>query len=478
MRKQSIRSSDKNTNVKVVNLHGIRKYNIPYVYIWVIYYAWVIAFSTWWTASPLTENVFGTDIRALMHAVNLLSSAGFIFIIRKEWYVIMARVGAIFIILSMLLYLTVPNTFIQFASVMIVSISLGCVNTSILMPFVFALNNTEKMYAVVGSNVLINIISFFQEANRGNNLRSNQDLIFSFVIMLIALGAILFFKRSSIEENEKKMSNIPIVNNRIYSILVINCLFAILCKGAGKGILNITVNHSELPLLYWHYCGGFIGCFIFIMLYFVSAKAIIWLGNLAFGCMAIGLLANAFVSQNPHLAILFSLLLGMGNTIGMIIMYYVLGVIGKKYNSMRYIRMSILFIGICGGVSGVIIGRTIHAANSSEVSILVSMLSATILIFLLILSPAFVHKNYFDDWIKDSTHIDVDNEELTEFRKYNLSNREIEVCKLLLKGFTLRQISGTLYLSYSTVNTYCTSLYRKLGISSRTELMVMFKEYT
>ena len=32
-------------------------------------------------------------------------------------------------------------------------------------------------------------------------------------------------------------------------------------------------------------------------------------------------------------------------------------------------------------------------------------------------------------------------------------------------------------LSYATVNTYQTSLYRKLNINSRTELILMFKDY-
>lgn len=58
-----------------------------------------------------------------------------------------------------------------------------------------------------------------------------------------------------------------------------------------------------------------------------------------------------------------------------------------------------------------------------------------------------------------------------------LSPREMEVCILLLDGYTMRQISAMLNISYSTVNTYYTSTYRKLGVNSRTELIVMFREY-
>ena len=62
-------------------------------------------------------------------------------------------------------------------------------------------------------------------------------------------------------------------------------------------------------------------------------------------------------------------------------------------------------------------------------------------------------------------------------RELNLSPKETEVCELLLRGYTLRQTAAMLEIAYSTANTYCTSLYRKLGINSRTELTLLFKEY-
>jgi DNA-binding CsgD family transcriptional regulator len=73
--------------------------------------------------------------------------------------------------------------------------------------------------------------------------------------------------------------------------------------------------------------------------------------------------------------------------------------------------------------------------------------------------------------------MEIGNEQLHIFKKYRLTKREIEVCKLLLQGYTMRQISGILSLAYPTVNTYCTSVYRKLNINSRTELLLLFKDY-
>ncbi|NMA49061.1 MAG: hypothetical protein GX947_04745 [Tissierellia bacterium] len=33
-------------------------------------------------------------------------------------------------------------------------------------------------------------------------------------------------------------------------------------------------------------------------------------------------------------------------------------------------------------------------------------------------------------------------------------------------------------MAYSTVNTYCTSIYRKLDINSKAELVPLFKDYS
>jgi DNA-binding CsgD family transcriptional regulator len=55
-----------------------------------------------------------------------------------------------------------------------------------------------------------------------------------------------------------------------------------------------------------------------------------------------------------------------------------------------------------------------------------------------------------------------------------LTPREKEVCALLLKSLTVRQISGELSLAFNTVNGYYRSLYKKLGIGSKAELFLRF----
>jgi DNA-binding CsgD family transcriptional regulator len=58
-----------------------------------------------------------------------------------------------------------------------------------------------------------------------------------------------------------------------------------------------------------------------------------------------------------------------------------------------------------------------------------------------------------------------------------LTQREREVFGLLVEGYTLRETAQQLGLKYSTVNTHMTGIYRKLGVNSRAELIIRYRDY-
>ncbi|WCO68245.1 response regulator transcription factor [Iamia majanohamensis] len=53
-----------------------------------------------------------------------------------------------------------------------------------------------------------------------------------------------------------------------------------------------------------------------------------------------------------------------------------------------------------------------------------------------------------------------------------LTSREVEVLDLIAQGLSTDQIGAELYLSRNSVKTHTRKLYRKLGVSSRTEAAI------
>lgn len=54
----------------------------------------------------------------------------------------------------------------------------------------------------------------------------------------------------------------------------------------------------------------------------------------------------------------------------------------------------------------------------------------------------------------------------------NITDREKEICSLLTKGFTNKQIARELYISEGTVKNHISSIYDKTGIHDRAKLII------
>ena len=57
-----------------------------------------------------------------------------------------------------------------------------------------------------------------------------------------------------------------------------------------------------------------------------------------------------------------------------------------------------------------------------------------------------------------------------------LTPREHDLFLLLLEGFTLKESAKQLLIKYSTANTHMTSIYKKIGVKSRAELIINYRE--
>ena len=63
--------------------------------------------------------------------------------------------------------------------------------------------------------------------------------------------------------------------------------------------------------------------------------------------------------------------------------------------------------------------------------------------------------------------------ETTEVNSFGLTNREIEVLKLIAKGYTNNEISGMLFISPHTVKSHMINIFNKLSVNDRTQAAVL-----
>jgi DNA-binding NarL/FixJ family response regulator len=87
-----------------------------------------------------------------------------------------------------------------------------------------------------------------------------------------------------------------------------------------------------------------------------------------------------------------------------------------------------------------------------------------------LLMPATIAAKLAARLSQNSFEKKVDNKLINE-----LSERELEIAKLLVKGLTNRQISSQLYISEGTVKNYISSIYSKIEISDRTQALIYLK---
>jgi hypothetical protein len=236
---------------KVVSAGALQKGHRPYLLIWALYYAWVVIFTTWWTATPASDRVYTADIRSVIHAANLFSSAVFICFYKKEWFAKTARAGAAILLCGVTAFLLLTPAGLQIYAAPAVGVMLGFVNVSILIPYVYIMNNTEKFYAMLVAFAGVNLASLLY---RPEWIGSLGEKLVSLAVLAAALSFAFKFRKSDLDTQDAALPA-GSVKKIAYWSLAINCFFAVFIKGVGKIMLDSIPDAGQGAFL-WHFAGG------------------------------------------------------------------------------------------------------------------------------------------------------------------------------------------------------------------------------
>lgn len=78
--------------------------------------------------------------------------------------------------------------------------------------------------------------------------------------------------------------------------------------------------------------------------------------------------------------------------------------------------------------------------------------------------------------IADAARMVSSDREIRLKRAFGLSEREVEIAIMIYEGFTNKQIASALKLTDGTARNHISSIYEKMGVSSRSEAVARMKE--
>ena len=288
-------------------------------------------------------------------------------------------------------------------------------------------------------------------------------------VSLCGLGLLcLLLRRPS---QQKSVSSLPLETVPEWWLLVLSFVSFIL-----SGSLELSFYESFLTLVHQVAYTAFGGALIGVLLgiFFLKNRHFLLTYGLylsflfsAFGGLCL------FFSPNIIFLMIASLFLAAAHTLGLFSLYYVLGVYTRKYKNAQFYGFGAILSAVAY-CSSLLLSLLVPFSFDSE-SRHWPVLFIVIPLLLFVLMPGFFQRQNQKEWLNDLHRDDVTTEDSLSafFNEKHLSKREQQVARLLLHGLTLRQISAELNLSYPTVNTHQTAIYRKLEINSRAELLLL-----
>ena len=439
---------------------SLTRSGMPYMIVWALYYAWVEAFTTWWTATP--GSVYSEAQRRLLMGLTLVTTAAIVCRYRREWFAKTAHLGAgALVLVAGCGLLFVPEA-LRLYTLPLQAVLMGLVCLSVLIPFVYILNNTEKLYGMVLGSLAANLYSLiFRAGGRGLLL----------ALLALPLAGAALFRQSDLSAEDLML---PVRGNKrtAYISLYLCCFFALFIKGVGKMMLDAatgTAAHSFLFL------GGLLGGGLCLLLFIYVPGSLFTLWNITFSAFMLAAVCCAFSGNLPGLMPFAALLTGLAGNLGMIALYYIMGITCRKYRNPTHLKL-VLWFGLIGGGGSAVLDALLPSFGGATAVFFPVAIAALGSAAYFIAFPYLLQTYFADEWVADSEATHTDGRFTAQLAHLGLTTREAQICRLLLDGMTMRQIAATLGISQGTVNTHCASLYRKVGIQSKIELVRKFQD--
>jgi LuxR family transcriptional regulator of spore coat protein len=204
-----------------------------------------------------------------------------------------------------------------------------------------------------------------------------------------------------------------------------------------------------------------------------------WILYLVFSLLGFGML----LYDSPLMTNTGSLIYGLGDGLGFVILFFICGGVIKLSKSHRMFRLYCLMIFICYFfISGIF--TRIHIGFTGQSNIVSFGIVLVLCCVFLVLLPYLQRKVFDAPWTDGLKLADMPEyesalaktEQLDEKDNLGLSPREKEIFTLLLTDVPRKEMASTLKIGIAAVHFHINNLYRKLGIQSRLELFTKYRK--
>lgn len=456
-----------------LSVKQITKKNLPFFMAWIGMIIWLDS-----NALPIgavgETSLSQTSPSGIFSYIYPLSTIALICLFDIRRLLSYTKFSAAAAILGFLGAMLTGNGPVSYVGIALAAICCGHILASVGFGFFLILNNSERLYSLctgifLSKTILLSRI-VFADSFQGTDHYFTMQVLGLLPLFICAL----FFQESDGQEAFESKAKVHIRN---YSVLFLALPVFVFNDFLAPTIWRSFTSIQPVTLNTYHAIGVFAGM-IFVILLQQLKFNICYVINSSFAGLALGFIINLVTFRSEGLMLISALLFGFSYATGFISIYCILGVIAKKTRSLTFYRVGILSCGLFY-VFGFALVNVLKNNNSETMLSVISVISVAIILMIFVLTPFFTKTINSEEWVDDFHRPDVTQESRLSayLREFNLTPREIEVCLLLLEGYTMRQISAILSISYSTVNTYCTSIYRKLKINSKTELVLMLSSY-
>lgn len=460
-----------------LSLRTISKKNLPYFIGWIAIFIWLYSYFLPMGGFKFESKLYNNNVgNSHIYYYIWLAAGGMIPVLfdgRK--FVPKTFYSVITAFLSFAIMRFTGDSIASKVIMVIASASIGHIFASNVYTFFMVLNNSEKFYSMILAVFLPKLLLFVKPIFYQGQFAVDPPSAIIFIIIII-LAVCSYFYRYNIDElpSDKKIK----APAKAYSLMpLVFVVLAINDVIAPTSLYQIS-NISKAQIESYYFLGILVGVASVILLQRHFLINICNMINLSFALLAIGFVMNIIRLESIGFGLLSAICFGSSWAIGFINIYYLAGFMAKKFQSITFYRAGIILSTVYYSIAFI----TLEMLKDSEMllsSTVMALVSICIVIIFFILSPFFIKELYSGEWIDDTYRSDVTACSRLEakLKDYRLTPAEIEVCELLLDGCTLRQIAGIQSKAYATINTYCTSIYRKLNINSRAELILILQDY-